>query len=85
MKYIKETTFNIKCIYNYMLSCFSRVRLFATLWIVACQSPLSVRFSRQEYWNGLPCPPSGDLLDPGMEPVSPALQVNSLPLGHLTE
>ena len=48
----------------------------ATLWTTACQAPLSMGFSRQEYWNGLPCLPPGDLPDPGMEPmsvVSPAL------------
>ena len=41
-----------------MLSHFRHVQLFATPWTVACQPPLSMRFSRQEYWNGLPCPPS---------------------------
>ena len=44
-----------------MLSCFSNVQLFATLWTVACQAPLSMGFSRQEYWSGLPCPTPGDL------------------------
>jgi len=53
-----------------LLSCFSCVPLFATLWIVACQAPLFLGFSRQEYWSGLSCPPPGDLLDPGIEPVS---------------
>ena len=61
-----------------MLSCFSRVRLFATLWIIACQAPLSMEFSKQEYWNGLPFPSPGDLPDPGIEPGSPALQAGSL-------
>ena len=59
-----------------VLSHFSRVQLFAASWTVACQSPLSMGFSRQEYWSGLPCPPPGDLLDPGIEPgslESPAL------------
>ena len=51
----------------------SRVRLFATLWTVACQAPLSMGFSRQEYWSGLPFPSPGDLPDPGIEPGSPAL------------
>ena len=51
---------------------FSRVRLFVTLWTIVCQAPLSVGFSRQEYWSGLPFPPSGDLPDPGTEPSSPA-------------
>ena len=48
----------------------SRVQLFATLWTVACQAPLSMGFSRQEYWSGLPCPPPGDLPNPGTEPMS---------------
>ena len=43
-----------------------------TPWTVACQAPLSMGFSRQEYWSGLPFPPPGDLPDPGMELVSPA-------------
>ena len=55
------------------LSCFSCVRLCVTLWTTACEVPLSLGFSRQEYWSGLPCPPPGDLPDPGMEPTSPAL------------
>ena len=54
-----------------MLSCFSHVRLFAILWTVVPQAPLSTGFSRQEYWSGLPCPPPGGLPDPGMEPKSP--------------
>ena len=52
------------------LSCFSRVRLFATLWTVAYQAHLSVGFSRQEYWSGLPCPLPGYLLNSGIEPRS---------------
>ena len=47
-------------------------------WTVACQVPLSMRFSRQEYWSGLPFPSPGDLPDPGTEPRSPALQTDSL-------
>ena len=54
----------------YMLSCFSRVRLFASPWTAAHQAHLSMGFSRQEYWSGLPFPPPGDLPDPGIEPVS---------------
>ena len=46
---------------------------------VACQAPLSVKFSRQEYWSGLPFPSPGDLPNPGTEPGSPALQADSLP------
>ena len=45
----------------------------------ACQAPLSMGFSRQEYWSGLPFPSPGDLLNPGMEPRSPELQADSLP------
>ena len=59
-----------------VLSHFSHVQLFATTWTVACQAPLSVGFSRQEYWSGLPYPPPGDLPDPGIKPtslMSPAL------------
>ena len=49
-----------------------------TPWTVARQASLSMRFYRQEYWIGLPFPSSGDLPDPGIEPGSPALQVDSL-------
>ena len=57
------------------LSC---VQLFATLWTVAHQAPLSMGFSRQEYWSGLPFPSPRDLPKPGIEPGSPALQADSL-------
>ena len=50
-----------------------------TPWTVVCQASPSVGFSRQEYWSGLPFPSPRDLPDPGMEPRSPALQVDSLP------
>ena len=53
---------------GYMLSCFSPVQLFVIPWTVACQAPLSIGLSRQEYWGGLPCPPPGDLPNPGIEP-----------------
>ena len=46
------------------------VQLFVTLWTVAHQAPVSSEFSRQEYWSGLPCPPPGDLPDPGIEHTS---------------
>ena len=49
----------------------SRVQLFVTLWTVACQAPLFMEFSRQDYWSELPFPPPGDLPDPGIKPVSP--------------
>ena len=61
----------------------SHVQLFETPWTVAHQAPLSMGFSRQESWSGLPCPPSGDLLDPGNEPHLLHLliwQASSLPL-----
>ena len=58
---------------------FSHVRLFATPWTVAYQAPLSMEFSRQEWWNGLLFPSPGDLPNPGIEPGSPALQANALP------
>ena len=47
----------------------SRVQLCVTLWTAACQAPLSMEFSRQVYWSVLPCPPSGNLPDPGIEPT----------------
>ena len=56
----------------------SRVRLFETPWTVVHQAPLSMGFSRQEYWSGLPFPSPGDLPDPGIEARSPALQANTL-------
>ena len=51
----------------------------ATPWTVACQTPLSIGFSRQEYWSGLPFPSPGDLPNPGIEPRFPTLQADSLP------
>ena len=52
------------------LSRVSHVWFFATLWTTACQDPLPMRFSRQEYWSGLLCPPPGDLPDPRIKPMS---------------
>ena len=51
------------------------VQLFVTLWTVAHQAPLSMRFLRQEYWSGLPFPPPGDLPKPGLEPTSPVTPI----------
>ena len=65
-----------------MLSCFSCVELLVTPWNLARQAPLSMGFSRQECWGGLPCPSPGNLPDPGIEPESlvfPALQADSWP------
>ena len=58
----------------------SRVQPFVTPWTVAYQAPLSMGFSRQEYWSGLPFPSPGDLPNPGIEPRSPALQADALTL-----
>ena len=58
-----------------MLSCFSCVCFFETLWTVARQVPLSMGFSRQEHWSGLPCLSPGDLPDPGISPMSPVSPV----------
>ena len=57
----------------------SRVQLFVIPWPAACQAPLSMEFSRQEYWSGLPFPSSGCLPDPGIKLGSPELQADSLP------
>ena len=57
----------------------SHGQLFAIPWTIACQASLSIEFSRQEYWSGLPFPSPGDLPDPGVEPGSPTLQADSLP------
>ena len=54
---------------QWMLSCLGCVLLFVTLWTVAHQAPLSMKFSRQEHWSGLPCPPPGDLPNSGTEPL----------------
>ena len=69
----------------YALVCtklLSRVQISVTPCTIACQAPLSIGFSRQEYWSGLPFPPPGDLPNPGIKPMSPAYQANSLPLSH---
>ena len=55
------------------------VQLFETPWTLAYQGPPSMRFSRQEYWSGLPFPSPGDLPNPGIEPRPPALQADALP------
>ena len=68
-----------------VFSSLSHVRLLAAPWTATHQVPLSMRFSRQEYWSRLPCPPPRDLLYPRTEPespTSPALQADSLPLSH---
>ena len=61
---------------SYIYKLLNRVQLFATPWTGACQAPLSMEFSRKEYWSGLPFPSPGDLPDPGTEHGSPALQAD---------
>ena len=69
---------NYTCV-HVCLSRFSRVQLFVIPWTTARQAPLSMGFSRQEYWSGLPCPPPGDLPDPGIKPTFPVLLADSSP------
>ena len=81
----KTSTINARrqCVRTF--SCFSCVQLFATLWTVVHQAPLSMGFYWKEYWSGLPFPPPGEFLQPRewtTSPMSPALWVDSLPLRH---
>ena len=73
---------SLVCDVENMCVCLGVSRLvvsdLATLWTIACQAPLSMEFSRQEYWSGLPFPSPEDLRDTGIEPGSPALQADSL-------
>ena len=66
-----ETKSYLATLFLFVLSCLSCVQLSAILWTVACQAPLSMGFSRQEYWSGLPCPAPGHLPDLEIEPTSP--------------
>ena len=77
---------NLHVVHACVFSRFSRVRLFETPFTVTLKAPLSMGFSRQEYWSGLPCPPPGNLPNPEIEPKSPgspALLADSLLLIHL--
>ena len=65
-----------------LVQLLSHVQLFVTPWTIACQAPLSLEFSRQEYWSGLLFSSPWDLPNPGIEPGSPALQADSLPLSQ---
>ena len=68
---VKQSIFFLSIMYGaYCAQMFSCVWLFATAWTIACQVPLSMGFSRQEYWSVLLFPPPGDLFDPGIEPLS---------------
>ena len=77
MSYINVCEAEFPTMHVHVLSYFSPVQLFVTLCTVARQASLSMRFSRQEHWSGLPCLSAGDLPHPGIEPVSLALQVDS--------
>ena len=80
-------SYHCRCIFSFLrnvqvvsrMCVLSSVCLFET---VACQAILSMGFPRQDYWSGLSFSSSGDRPDPGIEPMSPALQENSLPLSH---
>ena len=79
-----ELTRTFSKMLNVCMHChFSHVRLFVTLWTVACQAPLSMDFSRQEYWSGLPFPPPRALPNLVKSPISPVWQMGSLPYCHL--
>ena len=64
------------------LSCFRHVQLFETLWTIACQNPLPMGFSRQEYWSGPALPTPGNLPHPGIKPASPALPLTYQLFSH---
>ena len=81
MTLLKESGFKMEPEYGGDLVAKSCPTL-VTPWTVACQAPLSMRFSRQEYWSGLPLPPPGHLPDPGIEPGSLASQADSSPTEH---
>ena len=75
---LQETTVQVGLSTLWKCQLLSRIRLFMTPWIVACQAPLSMEFSRQEYYSGQPFPSPKNLPDPGIEPRSPLLQTDSL-------
>ena len=88
LKIIRKITWNFSMWkVSYHKNCYccfshlSHVQLFVTPWTIVRQVPLSMGFSRQEYWSGLSFPSSGNLLDPGIEPGSPALQAGSCTTG----
>ena len=76
---IGDLTSTILVILLYCSCVLSCIQLFVTLWTVVGQAPLSMGFSRQEYWSRLPCPFPGDLPNPGIKAGSPRLQADSLP------
>ena len=70
------------CVCVCVCKLLSHFQLFMTPWTLASQAPLSMGFSRQEYWSGLPFPSPEDLPNSGIEPRSPALQADSYHLSH---
>ena len=80
MKGIDPQEWRLNLSFLLLFSCSVMSDSFAIPWTVAHQAPLSMGFSRPEYWSGLPIPSPGDLSNPGIELMSPALQANSLPL-----
>ena len=80
-KYFKTTTKKMQLIKSMKVKVksLSHVQLFVTPWTVTYQDPLSMGFSRQEYWSGLPFPSPGDLPDPGIKPRPPTLWADTLP------
>ena len=73
---------NTLSFHHVKLKLLSRVQLFVTSWTIAHQAPPSMKFSRQEYWNGLPFPSPGDLPDPGIKPRSPRCRQTLYPQSH---
>ena len=80
--HLKQTQYCKSTVRECVLSPFSCVQLFVNLWTVAYQAPLSMGFSRQEYWSGLSCPPPGDRPNPGIELTS--LMSSAMAGGFLT-
>ena len=78
MERTRKTMFMLNLLVKVKVKSLSHVWLFATPWTVACQAPLSMGFSRQEYWSRLPFPSPGNLSNPGIEPRSSALQADTL-------
>ena len=79
----QELKLRLTGIWDVCVCVLSCILLFAILWTVALQAPLSMEFSRQEYWHGLPFPSLRNLPSPGIKPMPPAVQTDFLPLSHL--
>ena len=81
--WVRRDIFIAPCLVVAVIQSLSHVQLFVTPWTVARQAPLSMEFSRQEYWSMLAFSSPVDLSNPGIEPLSLACQADSLPLSHL--